>query len=157
MSKAWRIARVVVHPTYRGCGVGQRLIREYLKLRPDADTVAAMARFNPVFERAGMKRVKDVVIQPPAFLKTLPLTPARWADKAECLRIMQTPKYYDLICSHADKLGLDIHPGGKRPENMSEFFRTNPDAAAHALWRVRPRQMAKYVGPKHKLFTGGNS
>lgn len=154
MSKTWRIARVVVHPTYRGCGVGQRLIREYLKRRPDADTVAAMARFNPVFERAGMKRVEDVIIQPPAFLKMLPLTPAQWADKDKCLEVMQVPEYADLICSHADKLGLDIHPGGRRPENMSEFFKLNPDAAAHAIWRVRPRRMAKYVGPNHKLFTG---
>jgi ABC-type lipoprotein export system ATPase subunit/GNAT superfamily N-acetyltransferase len=152
MSKTWRIARVVVHPTYRGCGIGQRLIRRYLALRPDADTVAAMARFNPVFERAGMKRVDDVVIQPPPFLKGIPLTPAQWTDHEECLRVMNNPAWAGVVCSNADKLGLDIHPGGMRPTNMSVFFGENPDAAAHALWRVRPRRMAKYVGPKHKLF-----
>jgi ABC-type lipoprotein export system ATPase subunit/GNAT superfamily N-acetyltransferase len=154
MSKTWRIARVVVHPTYRGCGVGQRLIKKYLELRPDADTVAAMARFNPVFERAGMRRVEDVVIKPPKFLKDFPLTPAKWADKEECSKVMKNPELFKLVCLHADELGLDIHPGGKRPDNMSRFFRDNPDYAAHALWRVRPRRMAKYVGPKHKLFAG---
>jgi ABC-type lipoprotein export system ATPase subunit/GNAT superfamily N-acetyltransferase len=152
MNKTWRIARVVVHPTYRGCGVGQRLIKKYIELRPDADTVAAMARFNPVFERAGMKRVEDVVIEPPKFLKDFPLIPSQWADKEECSKAMKVPALFGWVCKYADKLGLDIHPGGKRPADMSRFFKENPDYAAHALWRVRPRKMAKYVGPKHKLF-----
>jgi len=161
MGKTWRIARVVVHPTYRGCGVGQRLIRTYLALRPEADTVAAKARFNPVFERAGMKRVADVEMKPPVFLKDIPLDVAQWASKIECEKLMRIPKYHQLVIENADKLGLDVHPGGVKPgeptslyKTMAALFTASPDTAAQALWRVRPRRMAKYVGPKHKLYSG---
>lgn len=151
-TKQYRISRVIVHPTYRGCGIGQRLVKAYLHLHPDCDTVAAMARFNPVFERAGMKRVSDVDIQPPTFLKEIPLTPAQWADKKECQHLMQNAAWLQLVANHAEALGRDTHPGGIKPKDMKTHFQSNPEAAAQALWRVRPRKMAKYVGPKHKLW-----
>jgi ABC-type lipoprotein export system ATPase subunit/GNAT superfamily N-acetyltransferase len=145
-NEKYRIARVIVHPTYRGCGLGQRLIREYLNLHPDADTVAAMARFNPVFERAGMRRVDDIDIQPQSFFKDIPLTPLQWASKEECQKLLKQKKYLDIIVEHADELGRDTHPGGIKPDNMSVYFENNLGAAAQALWRCRPRKMAKFVG-----------
>ena len=157
---SWRIARVVVHPTYRSCGIGKRLIRAYLKLRPDAYTVAAMARFNPVFERAGMQRVDDLDLQPPTCLKGIPLTPAQWADKSVCEKLLETKKYLDIMVTNADKLGVDTHPRGIRPgepgssyTSMKQLFRDFPNVAAQALWRQRPHRLAKYVGPKHPLYT----
>lgn len=162
MQHTWRIARVVVHPTYRGCGVGQRLIRAYMTLRPDSFTIAAMAQFNPVFERAGMTRVKDVEIKPPSFLKSIPLTPAQWANKDECRTLLQQPKYKALVLLHADKLGLNTRHNGVNPgepnspyANMAALFEANPEAAVMALWRVRPHKMAKYVGPAHRLACAG--
>ena len=156
----YRIARVVVHPTYRGCGVGQQLIRYYLGMHPDADTVAAMARFNPVFERAGMRRVADVDIAAPDYLRTIPLTVGQWASKKECQNlIVRNPKYRALVVANAAKLGRDTHPGGVYPgtegspyKSLEDCFRKNDVLAAQALWRIRPRKMAKYVGPAHKLF-----
>lgn len=153
---SFRIARVVVHPTYRGCGIGQKLIRFYLGLRPDCDTVAAMARFNPVFERAGMKRVADITVKLPSFLKRLPLSRLEWASAECCQRLMKTDaKSLAIVTAHADALGRDTHPGGKTPpEGLATHFRNHPDAAGQAIWRARPRQMAKYVGPTHPLFGG---
>lgn len=55
-----RIARVILHPKYRSIGLGARLVRETL-LRSGAtyvEAIAVMARYNPFFERAGMKKVK---------------------------------------------------------------------------------------------------
>src|ERR1019366_1007073 len=156
---SWRIARVVVHPTYRSCGIGKRLIRAYLKLRPDAYTVAAMARFNPVFERAGMQRVDDLDLQPPTCLKGIPLTPAQWADKSVCEKLLENKKYLDIMVTNADKLGVDTHPRGIRPgepgssyTSMKQLFRDFPNVAAQALWRQRPHRLAKYVGPKHPSY-----
>lgn len=53
------IIRVVVHPTFRGVGLGRRLIAETLELRPYRyiEMSAAMGEFNPFAERAGMTRV----------------------------------------------------------------------------------------------------
>jgi ABC-type transport system involved in cytochrome c biogenesis ATPase subunit/GNAT superfamily N-acetyltransferase len=54
-----RISRVVVHPKFRGIGLGAFLVRETLP-RVNVKVVevlAAMAKFNPFFEKAGMIRV----------------------------------------------------------------------------------------------------
>lgn len=50
------IARVVIPPAYRSLGVARTLVQHYLK-QPDThctESVAAMGRFNPFLERAGM-------------------------------------------------------------------------------------------------------
>ncbi len=55
------ISRVVIHPKYRGIGLGSRLVQAYLEsgeARKIVETIAVMARYNPFFERAGMTRVK---------------------------------------------------------------------------------------------------
>jgi N-acetylglutamate synthase-like GNAT family acetyltransferase len=54
-----RISRVVIHPKFRGIGLGEFLVRETLP-RVDAKVVevlAVMAKYNPFFERAGMIRI----------------------------------------------------------------------------------------------------
>jgi len=55
------IARVVVHPKYRTIGLGVKLVRETLPLagKPYVETTAVMARYNPFFERAGMKKIAE--------------------------------------------------------------------------------------------------
>ncbi|MEN3047950.1 MAG: GNAT family N-acetyltransferase [Candidatus Caldarchaeales archaeon] len=55
-----RISRVVVHPKFRGIGLGAELVRRTMPLTGKAyvETLAVMARYNPFFERAGMKRVE---------------------------------------------------------------------------------------------------
>ena len=54
-----RISRVVVHPKFRGIGLGSYLVKETM---PKVDVkvieaLAVMARYNPFFEKAGMARV----------------------------------------------------------------------------------------------------
>jgi GNAT superfamily N-acetyltransferase len=53
------ISRVIVHPRYRALGVATSLVRAYLRrpLTPRTETLAAMGRFCPFFERAGMRPV----------------------------------------------------------------------------------------------------
>ncbi len=53
-----RISRVIVHPKYRGIGLGVKIVRETLPRAgtPIVETLAVMARFNPFFEKAGMRR-----------------------------------------------------------------------------------------------------
>ena len=55
-----RIARVIVHPRYRGIGLGRRMVEETLPRAgtPIVETLAVMARYNPFFEKAGMKKVQ---------------------------------------------------------------------------------------------------
>jgi ABC-type transport system involved in cytochrome c biogenesis ATPase subunit/N-acetylglutamate synthase-like GNAT family acetyltransferase len=54
-----RISRVVIHPKFRGIGLGSFLVKETLP-RVEAKVVealAVMARYNPFFEKAGMIKV----------------------------------------------------------------------------------------------------
>jgi len=54
-----RITRVIIHPKFRGIGLGAFLVRETMP-KVDAKVVevlAVMAKYNPFFERAGMIRV----------------------------------------------------------------------------------------------------
>jgi ABC-type lipoprotein export system ATPase subunit/GNAT superfamily N-acetyltransferase len=55
------ISRVVVHPKYRTIGLGVKLVEETLCRAgtPCVETLAVMARYNPFFERAGMRRVVE--------------------------------------------------------------------------------------------------
>ncbi len=60
--RLWLLQRVVLHPTYRGAGIASVFIRRACELC-DVDwieTLSAMGRANPVFERAGFVRVGAV-------------------------------------------------------------------------------------------------
>jgi len=54
-----RISRVVIHPKFRGIGLGEFLVKETLpKVNAKVvEVLAVMARYNPFFEKAGMLRI----------------------------------------------------------------------------------------------------
>jgi hypothetical protein len=54
-----RISRVVIHPKFRGIGLGAFLVRKTLPQvnAKVVEVLAVMARYNPFFEKAGMVRV----------------------------------------------------------------------------------------------------
>jgi GNAT superfamily N-acetyltransferase len=55
----WLLSRVVLHPTYRGAGIAAAFVRRACATCPVAwvETLTAMGRANPFFERAGFVRV----------------------------------------------------------------------------------------------------
>lgn len=57
-----RISRVVIHPKFRGIGLGVFLVQETLsKVNARVvEVLAVMARYNPFFEKAGMVRYKGL-------------------------------------------------------------------------------------------------
>ncbi|MCL2330254.1 MAG: ATP-binding cassette domain-containing protein [Phycisphaerae bacterium] len=60
------LKRLVIHPDVRGCGLGHWLVRRTLPLAGArfVECLAAMAAINPVFTKAGMRRIG--VCEPPA-------------------------------------------------------------------------------------------
>ena len=64
--QVWLLQRVVLHPTYRGAGVAAAFVRHCCERVPVpwVETLTAMGRVNPVFDRAGFVRVE--VPRPPA-------------------------------------------------------------------------------------------
>jgi hypothetical protein len=62
LNKDWSlISRVVIHPKYRTIGLGAEMVRNTLFKcgRPYVESIAVMARINPFFERAGMRKVAE--------------------------------------------------------------------------------------------------
>ena len=55
----WLLARVVLHPTYRGAGIAAGFVRRACESCPVpwVETLTAMGHANPVFDRAGFTRV----------------------------------------------------------------------------------------------------
>src|SRR5437868_6687814 len=55
----WLLSRVVLHPTYRGAGIAAAFLRRACQTCPVPwiETLSAMGRVNPFFERAGFVRV----------------------------------------------------------------------------------------------------
>lgn len=55
----WLLARVVLHPTYRGAGIASRFVRGACETCPVdwIETLSAMGRANPFFECAGFQKV----------------------------------------------------------------------------------------------------
>jgi GNAT superfamily N-acetyltransferase len=55
------ITRVIIHPKYRAIGLGTKLVKETLPLAgtPYVETLAVMAKYNPFFEKAGMKKIAE--------------------------------------------------------------------------------------------------
>ena len=55
------ISRVVIHPKYRGIGLGAKLVRETLPKAgtPYVELTAVMAKYNPFAEKAGMKKILE--------------------------------------------------------------------------------------------------
>lgn len=55
----WLLARVVLHPTYRGAGIASAFVRRACRTCPVdwIETLSAMGQVNPFFERAGFVKV----------------------------------------------------------------------------------------------------
>lgn len=150
-SETRRISRVVVHPTYRGVGIAQALIKECIK-RSDVkiDTLAAMAKYNPVFEKAGMTRVEDVKISPPAGLKKglkeRNFNFDLWGSIDECEKFCSDASNREFLSKFSKYTNKLIQPGGRAisDEERSQIIKEDIRTAGRVLWSFRERTMAKY-------------
>ena len=146
-----RISRVVVHPSYRGCGIGKRLVQRYLKDFPDTDVIASMAMYNPIFERAGMTRIDDVDVKPPSGLmsdlKQAGFDFSKWHDKDYLQKFCMNSGVRESLSKYANKAGSIVIPGGVRidEKEIAQKIIAEPQTAKRVLFGLRPRKMAKYV------------
>jgi tRNA(Met) C34 N-acetyltransferase TmcA len=145
-----RISRLVVHPSYRGCGIGKMLVKFYIHDYPDTDVVAAMGLYNPVFSRAGMVRTKDVNIKPPTGLKkslsSFGFDETRWHDKKYLSQFVSNNDVRNALASYSKKATSLVCPAGHylRDSEIKRKIKDEPYTAARVLFGLRPRVMAKY-------------
>jgi predicted ABC-type transport system involved in lysophospholipase L1 biosynthesis ATPase subunit len=146
-----RIARVVVHPSYRGCGVGVALVRRYVRDHPGTDVVAVMAAYNPVFERAGMSRTTDSHVPAPkgllAAMRGVGMDASRWHERAYCTSLMASEDARRALADFASHATNLVCPGGKRPpvDEIAKHIANDQATAGRVLWGLRERRLAKFV------------
>ena len=155
-----RISRLVVHPSYRGIGIGRMLVEKYIHDYPNTDVVAAMGRFNPVFERAGMQRLQDSVIKSPKGLRkslcSLGFDTAKWHDKSYCLTQASKRCVRDLVANFYKEAADLICPGGAYLplEAVRSKIENEPATAGRVLFFLRDREMARFAASGYCLESG---
>lgn len=127
------LRRLVVHPDVRGCGLGHYLIRRTLLLLdvPFVECLASMGEFNPVFEKAGMKRIGRCAV-PAARLRLMDELAALGADPFGpdfVNHVGQRPQVRELVAGlvtrwyRATTGGGDERVAHQSPEFLAQLFR----------------------------------
>lgn len=146
-----RIARVVVHPSYRGIGIGHSMVQRYLHDYKNVDVVASMAKFNPVFEKAGMVRAPDSKVQSPSGLKTElqknGFDASAWFSKSYCDEFMSSAENRVLLSNFAKYATNLVQPGGAHltEKEVADKILQDNTTAGRVLYGLRDRTLAKYV------------
>lgn len=150
-SKTRRISRVVVHPSFRGTGIAQRLIKHCVyNTLGKVDTLAAMAKYNPVFEKAGMTRVEDVVTKSPSGFKASLFRHnfdlVRWGDLDYCVSASEDRSFREEISKYASHTNNLIQPGGAKlsKEERGAYILGDAKTCGRIVWALREKTMAKY-------------
>ena len=124
------IRRIVVHPDIRGCGLGHFLIRETMPMLgvTYVECLAGLGEVNPVFERAGMKRIGRC---------PLPSNRARIAEQLRRMRIdPMAPDFVTKVCRRP-KLRRIV------TEAVADWYRASTGAGEGRAARQSPRFLAE--------------
>ncbi len=127
------LKRLVVHPDVRGCGIGHWLVRRTLPLVGTrfVECLAAMGTVNPIFEKAGMRRIG--VCEPPAIRdETVAALQAAGADPLGVdfvSQVCRRPVVRRLVskCVHrwyqATSCNADEKLANQTPRQLAQTFR----------------------------------
>jgi ABC-type lipoprotein export system ATPase subunit len=142
------LRRLVIHPDMRGCGLGHYLVRRTLPLvgTDFVECLASMGEFNPVFERAGMKRIGqyDVMPQRKAALEALRAMDIDPNDREFTMHVCRSPRVRRIVVGVVSAWYTSTTGGGgsrverQSPQLLAQTFRgligLRP---VYYLWRRR--------------------
>jgi len=146
-----RLTRLIVHPSYRGLGIGRRLIERVLSEVEDVDAVLSMGKYNPMCEKAGMKKIKETRKEASkklqADLAAEGFDLSMWVSKDYCEKMVQDLSIRKAIAKHPASAARFVCPGGKRISNEELVAKIEEEdkTAFRALWGRRPHTSVKYT------------
>jgi len=124
------LKRLVIHPDVRGCGLGHWLVKRTLPLVGVrfVECLAAMGAVNPVFDKAGMRRI-GTIAPPPSSKTTLTKLRATGADPLAADFVSQ-------VCRR---------PSVRRvvAEGVFNWYRTTTGGGEQRVARQSPRILAQ--------------
>lgn len=158
------ISRVILHPKYRSIGLGTRLVRETLPLvgRLYVETMAVMARYNPFFEKAGMRKIAEAhgdktVREAAEKLEKLGFKQYTLASKETNLKTLrglnpeETRKVKETLLNVSQSYYKRLKASGKAYVKKKEFQKFITEASAETLAKVISR-LAVLAQTKVYLF-----
>ena len=145
-----RISRLVVHPCYRGVGIGTEIVKRYINDYKNTDVIASMGLYVPVFESAGMKRLDDVIVESPNGLKRDLLLHdfdfSQWSNKEYLYTFCSSYDVRNTISKYSNHASSYVCPGGVylTDEQIKNKLIQEVNTSARVLYNFRERKMAKY-------------
>lgn len=145
------LRRLVIHPDLRGCGLGHHLVRATMPLvgTEYIECLANMGDYNPVFERAGMKRIGCYDVAPKRRaaleeLRTIDLDPN---DPRFPQHVARRPRVREIISNVVYDWYAGTTGGGTRrverqsPELLAQTFRgLVASRPVYYLWKRKPKR-----------------
>ena len=134
LNRSFRILRrLVVHPDVRGCGLGHYLVRKTLPMvgTKFVECLATMGEINPVFEKAGMKRIGRYDVQPARqkamdALRALDVCPSSREFPGKVCRSRRVRAIVARVVHdwyRATTSEPDVRMGRQSPHQLAEIFR----------------------------------
>jgi len=140
-----RVARIIIHPKFRGIGLAVKLLKETMPLleTPYVEALAVMAKYNPFFEHAGMKRIEyrsriqDEVKKLLTKLEEYGVQPNRIHSKRYLRRILSQLSRRELKSMSRDvkRIGTFKKKGEIRFEEIIEFLSKLRAKPEYFIWR----------------------
>jgi len=127
------LRRLVIRPDVRGCGLGQYLVRRTLPRvgTEFVECLAAMGEFNPVFEKAGMRRIGRCPVSPEqhAAIDALRALDADVSSREFPIRVCRDRRVRQIVLEAVDHWYAATTGGGRRrvdrqpPHVLAQTFR----------------------------------
>ncbi len=127
------LRRLVIHPDVRGCGLGHFLVRRTMPLLGTkyVECLAGMGEFNPVFEKAGMRRIGQYEVSPQrqsalGALRRMGVDPN---GRDFLLHVCRRPRVREVVCRvvydwyAATTAGGESRVARQSPEFLAQTFR----------------------------------
>ncbi len=148
------LRRLVIHPDVRGCGFGHYLVRKTLPLvgTEYVECLAAMGSFNPVFEKAGMRRIGRCAVPPKqrAALKRLQSLGVHPNDRDFTIHVCRSRRVREIVSGVVHAWYSATTGGGaarvarQPPQTLARIFRgLIASEPVYYLWHRRKQRLSE--------------
>ena len=127
------------------------MVKKYIADYPNTDVIAAMALYNPIFEKAGMTRVNDSSVKSPAGLRkeieAKGFDISKWHSRSYCLDFCSNLEIREIIAKYSKHCTKLVQPAGAHltPEQIAKLIVNDTRTCGRVLYQLRDRNMAKFV------------
>ena len=134
--KPYYIRRMVIHPSYRGCGFSKILINNYINKFEELRVLSKIIGFNDLFNSYGNVNYYNSYT-PPVIKNYFKDVNFNWNNKNECDRVCMDYEIRKFLHDNFKKSWARV---GFKNTNLPEDILTKRAIASSILFNIRPRK-----------------